>query len=283
MKIKINNLVKKYHQKTVINNLSLELDCGIYGLVGPNGAGKSTLMNILSGLISFNSGTIENDEFSFLSNEYYQKFGYLPQYNALYPNFTCVEFLKYLSVLKEVDELKRIDEVLRLVNLEDKKNIKIKKLSGGMKQRLSIAQVLLNDPKFILLDEPTAGLDPRERIRLKNILSQLSKDKIIIVSTHIISDMENLADKIILLKNGTIIANQNSEDLINQVKDYFYSVSISKEELEYFKRKYLITHIQSIKDGYLIKFISDELLQYERTLQITLEDVYLYHYGDKDD
>lgn len=174
MLFKIDDLQKRYRKNIALHNISLTLTPGIYGLVGPNGAGKSTLMNIISGLIPYDSGMISYDEYKFLSDEYYQNFGYLPQYNALYQNFTCREFLNYICILKEVDNNKIIDEVLALVNLTDKADKKIKSLSGGMKQRLLICQTLLNDPKIILLDEPTAGLDPRERIRLKNILGAIS-------------------------------------------------------------------------------------------------------------
>ena len=282
MLLKIDDLQKHYRKNIALHNISLTLTPGIYGLVGPNGAGKSTLMNIISGLIPYDSGMISYDEYKFLSDEYYQNFGYLPQYNALYQNFTCHEFLNYICILKEVDNNNKIiDEVLALVNLTDKADKKIKSLSGGMKQRLLICQTLLNDPKIILLDEPTAGLDPRERIRLKNILGQLAKNKIIIISTHIISDMENLADKIILLKNGKIIACKRPDDLIEEVKKYFYQTTINAEELKDFKTNQ-ITHIQPITSGYKIKFISKTRVSYQSCDDITLEDVYLYYYGNDD-
>ncbi len=281
MLFKIDDLQKRYRKSIALHNISLTLTPGIYGLVGPNGAGKSTLMNIISGLIPYDSGMISYDEYKFLSDEYYQNFGYLPQYNALYQNFTCREFLNYICILKEVDNNKIIDEVLALVNLTDKADKKIKSLSGGMKQRLLICQTLLNDPKIILLDEPTAGLDPRERIRLKNILGQLAKNKIIIISTHIISDMENLADKIILLKNGEMIACKGPDDLIEDVKKYFYQTTINAEELKDFKTNQ-ITHIQPITSGYKIKFISKTRVSYQSCDDITLEDVYLYYYGNDD-
>lgn len=282
MLLKIDDLQKHYRKNIALHNISLTLTPGIYGLVGPNGAGKSTLMNIISGLIPYDSGMISYDECEFLSGEYYQNFGYLPQYNALYQNFTCHEFLNYICILKEVDNNNKIiDEVLALVNLTDKADKKIKSLSGGMKQRLLICQTLLNDPKIILLDEPTAGLDPRERIRLKNILGQLAKNKIIIISTHIISDMENLADKIILLKNGKIIACKRPDDLIEEVKKYFYQTTINAEELKDFKTNQ-ITHIQPITSGYKIKFISKTRVSYQSCDDITLEDVYLYYYGNDD-
>lgn len=281
MLLKINNLQKHYRKNMALHNISLTLTPGIYGLVGPNGAGKSTLMNIISGLITYDSGIITYDEYEFLSDEYYQNFGYLPQYNALYQNFTCREFLSYICILKEIENNEIIDEVLALVNLTDKADKKIRSLSGGMKQRLSICQTLLNDPKIILLDEPTAGLDPRERIRLKNILGQLAKNKIIIISTHIISDMENLANKIILLKNGEIIACKEPNDLIEEVKKYFYQTTIDAEKLKDFKTNQ-ITHIQPLTSGYKIKFISKTRVSYQSCDDITLEDVYLYYYGNDD-
>ena len=281
MLLKINNFQKHYRKNMALHNISLTLTPGIYGLVGPNGAGKSTLMNIISGLITYDSGIITYDEYEFLSDEYYQNFGYLPQYNALYQNFTCREFLSYICILKEIENNEIIDEVLALVNLTDKADKKIRSLSGGMKQRLSICQTLLNDPKIILLDEPTAGLDPRERIRLKNILGQLAKNKIIIISTHIISDMENLANKIILLKNGEIIACKEPNDLIEEVKKYFYQTTIDAEKLKDFKTNQ-ITHIQPLTSGYKIKFISNTLESCQSCNDITLEDVYLYYYGNDD-
>lgn len=278
--IEIKKLKKYYKKKCVLDDISLTLLPGIYGLVGPNGAGKSTLMNILSGLIDYNIGEITCDDV-FLSDEYYRNLGYLPQYNALYSNFTCYEFLKYIAILKEVNNLERLNEVLKLVNLTSKRNEKIKNLSGGMKQRLAIAQVLLNDPKIILLDEPTAGLDPRERIRLKNILSQLAKNKVIIVSTHIISDMENLADYIILLKKGKIISCKSPKTLIEEVKKYFYEIIIDDEEL--IESKFQITHIHNQEQGYKIKFIGKVNEPYPHSKNVSLEDVYLYYYGSEDD
>lgn len=281
MKLEIKDLTKFYNKKKcVLDNISFTLTEGIYGLVGPNGAGKSTLMNILSGLIVYTSGQIIYSENDFLSDEYYRNFGYLPQYNALYEHFTCHEFLDYICILKEVKNKDRIKDVLSMVNLLSRENEKIKNLSGGMKQRLSIAQILINDPKIILLDEPTAGLDPRERIRLKNILGKLSKDKIIIISTHIISDMENLADQIILLNEGKIITSNSPKKLKDSLKGSFYE--IETKDLQKFK-DYRKTLIQATDIGYKIRFISKQNLMYTPCENISLEDVYLYYYGDNYD
>ena len=282
MELRIENLSYYYKKKCALKNINLILTPGIYGLVGPNGAGKTTLMNILSGLLSFSIGKIHYSESEFLSDEYYRHFGYLPQYNSLYDCLTCYEFLDYISVLKEVKNKNSILDVLSMVNLIEKKDQRIKGLSGGMKQRLSIAQVLLNDPNIILFDEPTAGLDPRERIRLKNILGQLAKDKIIIVSTHIISDMENLADKIILLDEGEIIAFDKPDNLKAKIKKFFYETEIDQDRFITFE-KYQKTHIQITQKGYKIKFISQKRLPFKQVQHINLEDVFLYYYGENYD
>ena len=187
MNIYINDLSKYYKNKKALDHITLHLSSGIYGLIGPNGAGKTTFLSILCGLIKNDSGTIEIDEVKFLSDDFYHVFGYVPQSPALYVDLTCNEFLEYICALKSIDK-NQIDHTLRLVNLYDQKYIKIKKLSGGMKQRLSIAQAIINDPQILLLDEPTTGLDPIERLRLKNLLRNLSKNKIIIISTHIIQE-----------------------------------------------------------------------------------------------
>ncbi|MBE5705550.1 MAG: ATP-binding cassette domain-containing protein, partial [Erysipelotrichaceae bacterium] len=182
MNIYINDLSKYYKNKKALDHITLHLSSGIYGLIGPNGAGKTTFLSILCGLIKNDSGTIEIDEVKFLSDDFYHVFGYVPQSPALYVDLTCNEFLEYICALKSIDK-NQIDHTLKLVNLYDQKYIKIKKLSGGMKQRLSIAQAIINDPQILLLDEPTTGLDPIERLRLKNLLRNLSKNKIIIIST----------------------------------------------------------------------------------------------------
>ena len=200
MNIYINDLSKYYKNKKALDHITLHLSSGIYGLIGPNGAGKTTFLSILCGLIKNDSGTIEIDEVKFLSDDFYHVFGYVPQSPALYVDLTCNEFLEYICALKSIDK-NQIDHTLKLVNLYDQKYIKIKKLSGGMKQRLSIAQAIINDPQILLLDEPTTGLDPIERLRLKNLLRNLSKNKIIIISTHIIR------------ANGNILADTRDSNL----------------------------------------------------------------------
>ena len=218
MNIYINDLSKYYKNKKALDHITLHLSSGIYGLIGPNGAGKTTFLSILCGLIKNDSGTIEIDEVKFLSDDFYHVFGYVPQSPALYVDLTCNEFLEYICALKSIDK-NQIDHTLKLVNLYDQKYIKIKKLSGGMKQRLSIAQAIINDPQILLLDEPTTGLDPIERLRLKNLLRNLSKDKIIIISTHIIQDMDHLYSYFF-----TFILKSKSY--------HFYETIVSKKDLQ---------------------------------------------------
>ena len=279
MNIYINDLSKYYKNKKALDHITLHLSSGIYGLIGPNGAGKTTFLSILCGLIKNDSGTIEIDEVKFLSDDFYHVFGYVPQSPALYVDLTCNEFLEYICALKSIDK-NQIDHTLRLVNLYDQKYIKIKKLSGGMKQRLSIAQAIINDPQILLLDEPTTGLDPIERLRLKNLLRNLSKNKIIIISTHIIQDMDHLAKSLIFFKNGQLLDFKSPQELILSLKQFFYETIVSKNDLQKYKKyhvssiEFLLTMIIKCK-FFLIKMNYSHIVK-----EINLEDIYLYYYGD---
>lgn len=279
MNIYINNLSKYYKNKKALNNITLTLSPGIYGLIGPNGAGKTTFLNILCGLIKCDSGTVRIDDMKFLSEEFYNAFGYVPQSPALYVDLTCKEFLEYICSLKLINKNK-IDDTLQSLNLFDQKNTKIKKLSGGMQQRLSIAQAIINNPRILLLDEPTTGLDPIERLRLKNLLRSLSKDKIIIISTHIIQDMDNLADSLIFFKDGKLLDFRNPNELLQSLKPFFYETLISKNELNNYLKTYNIASIIPINDQFKINFFSNKDETHVHCKQINLEDVYLYYYGD---
>ena len=245
MNIYINDLSKYYKNKKALDHITLHLSSGIYGLIGPNGAGKTTFLSILCGLIKNDSGTIEIDEVKFLSDDFYH-----------------------------------VDHTLRLVNLYDQKYIKIKKLSGGMKQRLSIAQAIINDPQILLLDEPTTGLDPIERLRLKNLLRNLSKNKIIIISTHIIQDMDHLAKSLIFFKNGQLLDFKSPQELILSLKQFFYETIVSKKDLQKYIETYHVSSIVPINDDYKIKFFSHKDELFPHCKEINLEDIYLYYYGD---
>lgn len=224
MELIIDQVTKKYSSKTAVNCLSLTLEKGVIGLLGANGAGKTTLMRMICGILQPTSGNIRLDEYDVGEELYRDALGYLPQDFGYYPNFSGREFLMYMAALKGLDknEAKRkCKELLKMVNLEDAANKKIKTYSGGMKQRLGIAQAVLNDPKLIVLDEPTAGLDPKERVRFRNLIAELGKDAIVILSTHIVSDVEHIADRILMMKDGHIIFDGKLDDISENLEDFY--------------------------------------------------------------
>lgn len=215
------NISKKYKEKIALNDVSLKLDNGIYGLLGPNGAGKSTLMNIITGNLEPTEGTIKWDgkEVKELGSNYRSLLGYAPQQQGMYETFSGRRFLSYIATLKGISQSSMEDEINRVllyVNMVEKSNQKIGTYSGGMKQRILIAQAIIGNPKLVILDEPTAGLDPKERVRIRERIAELSKDKIILVSTHVVSDIESIAKKIILIKTGKIIDYANVNGLCDK-------------------------------------------------------------------
>ena len=215
------NISKKYKEKIALNDVSLKLDNGIYGLLGPNGAGKSTLMNIITGNLEPTEGTIkwEGKEVKELGSNYRSLLGYAPQQQGMYETFSGRRFLSYMATLKGIPKSSMEDEINRVllyVNMVEKSNQKIGTYSGGMKQRILIAQAIIGNPKLVILDEPTAGLDPKERVRIRERIAELSKDKIILVSTHVVSDIESIAKKIILIKTGKIIDYANVNGLCDK-------------------------------------------------------------------
>ena len=215
------NISKKYKEKIALKDVSLKLDNGIYGLLGPNGAGKSTLMNIITGNLEPTEGIIkwEGKEVKELGSNYRSLLGYAPQQQGMYETFSGRRFLSYMATLKGIPKSSMEDEINRVllyVNMVEKSNQKIGTYSGGMKQRILIAQAIIGNPKLVILDEPTAGLDPKERVRIRERIAELSKDKIILVSTHVVSDIESIAKKIILIKTGKIIDYANVNGLCDK-------------------------------------------------------------------
>lgn len=234
MELIIDRVSKQYKNHIAVDRVSVTLHQGVYGLLGANGAGKTTLMRMLCGILTPTSGTITFDGTDVSSEEYRAILGYLPQDFGYYPEFTAMDFLLYLAALKGIPKLqakRRARELLELVSLQDVSRKKIKTFSGGMKQRLGIAQALLNDPKLLILDEPTAGLDPKERVRFRNLIEQLGKTSIVLLSTHIVSDIEHIADEILMMKDGQLIYQGKWDDEMGDLET-FYLAQFEEDNLD---------------------------------------------------
>lgn len=239
--LEIRNLSKSYGKKVALNNINLRFDNGLYGLLGPNGAGKSTLMNIITDNLKADNGEIlwNGIDYQTLGVKYREILGYMPQQQGLYNGFTGKRFLNYIAVLKDIPKkeiLLQIEESAKKVNLQNELDKKINMYSGGMKQRLLIASCILGNPKLIIFDEPTAGLDPKERVRVKKLMQELSSKSIVIIATHIVPDIENIAKEIVILKEGVLIEKNTPEKLIEKyapngdLEDVYMNIFENKEE-----------------------------------------------------
>ena len=226
MELIIDRVSKQYKNKIAVDRVSARLHQGVYGLLGANGAGKTTLMRMLCGILRPTSGTITFDGIDVSEESYRAALGYLPQDFGYYPEFTALDFLLYFAALKGIPKKRarqKADELLTLVSLNDAAHKRIKTFSGGMKQRLGIAQALLNDPRLLILDEPTAGLDPKERVRFRNLIEQLGRDSIVLLSTHIVSDIEHIADQILLMKDGQLIFQDKYDNQDGDLEEFYLS------------------------------------------------------------
>jgi len=281
LKLVIENAGKRYRgQVWALRDFSLELEPGVLGLLGPNGAGKTTLMNIIATITRATEGEIIWNGTGLASDPDAVRavLGYLPQDFGVYPNLNAVEFLEYLAAVKGIDAAaarRRIEELLVLVNLADVRKRPLGGYSGGMRQRIGIAQALLNDPQLLIVDEPTAGLDPEERVRFRNLLSDLSGDRIVILSTHIVSDVEATATRIAIISSGTLVAHAAPEDLLRQVEGKVWEWVISSSELNNAKQRYLIGGTVRRADGVHARLLSDCPPAGAVPVAPTLEDAYL--------
>lgn len=282
--LKIERVSKLYGSFAALKETQLELGPGIYGLLGPNGAGKSTLMRIMTDLLAPTTGRVlyNGTDIHVLGEAYRDKLGYLPQDFGVYPNFTAEGFLCYIARLKGLDKetaVKRTSQLLELVGLTDRRGRKLGGFSGGERQRVGIAQALLNDPEVLILDEPTAGLDPQERIRFRTLLTGLSRQRMVLLSTHIVSDVEYSADQVILLKGGAIIGQETPAALLRQLAGKVWEVSVAPEEQEKLSARYLCSNVSRAGRNACLRLIAEEKpAPTACPVEPNMEDLYLYHF-----
>ena len=283
--LEIKNLTKNYGNITALQDVTITLDNGIYGLLGPNGAGKSTLISLLTDNLKREKGEIlyNGTEILKLGRKYRNDLGYMPQQQGYYEELSAGAFLIYMAQLKGMKKKEasdRVSELLDNVNLSEFRNKKMGSFSGGMKQRILLAQALLNDPKVLVLDEPTAGVDPKERIGIRNFISEIAKDRIVLLATHIVSDVESIAKEILLLKKGNIIRKGTPYSLIEEVQPYVKEIYIQPEELPQIQEKFAISNLRYSREGLAVKVITKENTEPFQVTDTTanLEDVYLYYF-----
>ena len=283
MKLVLENLSKQFKDKCAVNRVNLELTPGVWGLLGANGAGKTTLMAMIAGIVKPSGGRImyNDKDINMIGEGYRSIFGFLPQEFGFYYGFTVKEYLEYIASLKGISKVERvvkINELLNKLSLEEKRNKKIITLSGGMKRRVGIAQAIINDPKILILDEPTAGLDPGERVRFRKFISEFSKDRIVLISTHIVSDIEYIATKNAVMKNGNIVNVGTTEELVKELNNKVWEVTIPICELQKYEMELQIVN-QRIEDNnnVSIRYLS-KIAKINDSISVLpkLEDLYLW-------
>lgn len=287
MKLELDDLTKKFGGFTAVNHINLTMTNGVYGLLGVNGAGKTTLMRMLCTLLKPTSGRIlcNGKDIFEMDSEYRKLLGYLPQEFGFYPEFTVEEYLLYIAALKGIRPIvakKRVKELLAKVGLTKAARKKMKKLSGGMKRRAGIAQAMLNNPKILILDEPTAGLDPNERIRFRNLISELSEERLVLLSTHIVSDIEYIANEILLMKDGKLMHKGTKDEVIGSMPEKVWECFAEKSTVTDLMKKYKISNMKSEANGATLRIISAEKPILGASMaEPSLEDVFLYYFGEK--
>ena len=286
MALILDGLTKTFSSFPAVNNLSYTMDTGVYGLLGVNGAGKTTLMRMLCTLLTPTSGTITwdgQDIFS-LGSAYRNLLGYLPQDFGYYPDFSVQDYLLYIASIKGLRPAtarQRMQSLLEQVGLTQVRRQKMKKLSGGMKRRAGIAQAILNDPKILILDEPTAGLDPKERIRFRNLISELAENRLVLLSTHIVSDVEYIADQILLMKDGSLVHHGTSQQLLAAAPTQVWVCTVPRAQADQLLHQYPVVNLKTLPQGVQLRVLSQTPPVPEaHPAEMTLEDLCLHYFGE---
>ena len=286
MALILDGLTKTFSSFPAVNNLSYTMDTGVYGLLGVNGAGKTTLMRMLCTLLTPTSGTITwdgQDIFS-LGSAYRNLLGYLPQDFGYYPDFSVQDYLLYIAYIKGLRPAtarQRMQNLLEQVGLTQVRRQKMKKLSGGMKRRAGIAQAMLNDPKILILDEPTAGLDPKERIRFRNLISELAENRLVLLSTHIVSDVEYIADQILLMKDGSLVHHGTSQQLLAAAPTQVWTCTVPRAQADQLLHQYPVVNLKTLPQGVQLRVLSQTPPTPEaHPAEMTLEDLFLHYFGE---
>ena len=286
MALILDGLTKTFSSFPAVNNLSYTMDTGVYGLLGVNGAGKTTLMRMLCTLLTPTSGTITwdgQDIFS-LGSAYRNLLGYLPQDFGYYPDFSVQDYLLNIASIKGLRPAtarQRMQNLLEQVGLTQVRRQKMKKLSGGMKRRAGIAQAMLNDPKILILDEPTAGLDPKERIRFRNLISELAENRLVLLSTHIVSDVEYIADQILLMKDGSLVHHGTSQQLLAAAPTQVWTCTVPRAQADQLLHQYPVVNLKTLPQGVQLRVLSQTPPTPEaHPAEMTLEDLFLHYFGE---
>lgn len=287
MELTLQNITKKYERVLVLNDISLTLKPGIYGLLGANGAGKTTLFRIICRLMEPTHGSIKfnGKNVNQQAEAYRTNLGFLPQDFSYYPDFTGMRFMLYIAALKGLNNTvakKRSLELLKQVGLEEMKDIKIRKYSGGMKQRLGIAQAMLNNPQILILDEPTVGLDPKERVKFRKLISSFANNKIVILSTHIVADVEYIADVIIVLKKGMILNKGTTDILLKEIQNHVWECFVNMDQINLFEDKFIVSNRKYTENGAVLRIVStNQPALNAKKVEPSLEDLYLYYFREE--
>ena len=287
MELMMNHVTKEFGGVKAVDSVNETLTRGVYGLLGVNGAGKTTLMRMLTTLLEPTEGSLtwDGEDIFAMEGRFRKLLGYLPQEFGFYPNFTVEEYLMYISSIKGLRPAvakNRVKELLGHVGLSKAAHKKMKHLSGGMKRRAGIAQAMLNDPKLLILDEPTAGLDPNERIRFRNLISELSEERIVLLSTHIVSDVEYIAGKILLMKDGRISVSGTVQELIQSMPERVWQCNVDRSRVDAYLRALKVSNVKTTPQGAELRIVSKEQPTEDAVpLVPTLEDVFLCHFGQR--